>query len=68
MLGSKGDIKTKKFGCFFTRKIKVKDGKGVGDDPNAIVDAMEDIWEELQEKLEADSEGMVEELKEYFNT
>ena len=50
MLGKVGE-KKKRFECFCTRKIKTKDGRGIGDDPNGIVDAMEDIWDELNGKL-----------------
>ena len=39
------------FSVFCTRKIKTKDGRGVGDDPSAIVEAMEDLWDELVAKL-----------------
>ena len=44
-------LKERKFGCFGVN-IKTKDGRGIGEDPGAIVDAMEDVWDELNEKLD----------------
>ena len=58
--------KTKKYSCFCCN-IKTKDGRGIGDDPSSIVDAMEDIWDELNEKLEGEDQ-MATDLKEIFNT
>ena len=45
--------KNKRFSCFVV-KIKTKDGRAIGDDPAAIVDAMQDTWDELTEKLTAE--------------
>ena len=60
-------LKERKFGCFGVN-IKTKDGRGIGEDPGAIVDAMEDVWDELNEKLESDSDGLAGELRQMFNT
>ena len=57
--------KNKKFSCFAVN-IKTKDGRGIGDDPGAIVDAMQDTWDELKEKLDAEDQ-MATELREMFN-
>ena len=60
---------SKRFSCFSTRKIKTKDGRGVGDDPAEIVKCMEDIWEELGEKLqETELDNEANEMRNLFNT
>ena len=60
---------SKEFSCFYTRKIKTKDGRGVGDDPGDIVDAMEDLWPELTAKLiEEELKDESDKLRELFNT
>ena len=38
--------KAKKFGCFKV-KSTTPSGRGIGDDPNTIVEAFEPKWDEL---------------------
>ena len=58
--------KTKKFGCFKV-KSTTPSGRGIGDDPNTIVEAFEPKWDDLSQKLADDNENQAEEMKKFFN-
>ena len=49
-------------------QASVKQGRGMGTDPNDIIEAIVESWDELQEGLEGLPEQEQEEIKEYFNT
>ena len=55
----------KKYACLGVN-IKKKDGRGVGDDPQEIVTAMEDVWEEMKEKL-SENGDLSDDLRKTFN-
>ena len=48
-------------------KIKIDDTRAVGTDPGQILEAMEEVWSELQAKLNGMEEGLQTELQEHFN-
>ena len=56
----------KKFGCFKV-KSTCASGRGIGDDPNDIIDAFEPKWDDLHDKLEADENGLADEMRDFFN-
>jgi len=49
------------------RRQPCASGRGIGDDPNDIVDAFEPKWDDLAEKLENDDSGLKDEMKDFFN-
>ena len=48
-------------------KIKIDDTRAVGTDPGQILEAMEEVWSELQGKLNGMEEGEKTELQDNFN-
>ena len=49
-------------------KIKIDDTRAVGEDPGQILEAMSEVWDELQEKLDGMPEKKKEKLLEHFNS
>ena len=56
----------KRFACYAI-EITKQGSRGVGDDPSAMLDELENEWTTLQDKLEKDEAGEKDTMKDYFN-